>query len=374
MTKHSVSSSASNSSTRARGARTLGVLLLSLLCGLLLAEGVVRIADRLGLVSLQASLADLPVTTSSDEAAQMDTANGDRPLHIADTRLHHRMAPNWTGEFPAELMQALDRGNAPIRTNSLGLRSAEIMQPKPAGVVRIVALGDSVTFGWGLRAEDAYPSQLAGLLATLRPDQRYEVINAGVSGYGTWQELRWLQTDGLALQPDIIVVQVHLNDAADNLWGAIGGQSNGQSWPARHSLLARLVQRVLDNTPTDNTQPCAADWKVGVERVCWADTEALLDDLHAMATGAKARVVLLPAPMRWQVEAGVRDARAWVTATQYQEVLRRYAAENGWLFADPLPAFMQAAAGGQALFVDVGHPNEAGQRLLAQAVYSAISE
>lgn len=373
MTEHSASSSAPKGKASERRGRTAAVLLISLLCGLLLAEGVVRLADRLGLVSLQASLADLPAAAGGDEAAQMDAANGDRPLHVADKRLHHRMAANWSGEFPAELMQALGRSNAPIRTNSLGLRTAEVTQPKPADVVRIVALGDSVTFGWGLRAEDAYPSQLAGLLATLHPERRYEVINAGVSGYGTWQELRWLEDSGLALQPDIVVVQVHLNDAADNLWGSIGVTA-GESWLMRHSLLVRLVQRVLARPVPANAQPCAADWKVGTEQVCWDSSKTLLDALRNTATGAGARVVLLPAPMRWQVETNVRDARAWVTAAQYQNVLRAYAQQNGWLFADPLPAFVQAAAGGQSLFVDVGHPNEAGQRLLAQAVYSAIGE
>jgi lysophospholipase L1-like esterase len=282
------------------------------------------------------------------------------------------MAANWSGFFPEEIVQDVGRSDVPIRTNSLGLRSADVAQPKPAGIFRILALGDSVTFGWGLRGEDAYPSQLASLLATLRPNQRFEVVNAGVSGYGTWQQARWLEEAGLALQPDVVVVQAHLNDASDNLWGTLGWQGGAGGWLAQHSQLARLVQRVLGSATPSNETPCAADWKVGADRVCWERTEQLLSDLRSEAQAAGATTVLMPSPMRWQVEPGVRDVRAWVDAARYQDALRQYAERSGWLYIDPLPAFRRSA--GSSLFLDVGHPNEAGQRLMAQELYSALGE
>jgi len=72
----------------------------------------------------------------------------------------------------------------------------------------------------------------------------------------------------------------------------------------------------------------------------------------------------------------VRDSRAWVDAARYQEALRQYAQRSGWLFVDPLPAFRksQAENKGESLFLDVGHPNEAGQRLIAQEIYSALHQ
>jgi lysophospholipase L1-like esterase len=233
-----------------------------------------------------------------------------------------------------------------------------------------------VTFGWGLRGEDTYPSQLASLLATLRPNQRFEVINAGVSGYGTWQQALWLKDTGLDLQPDVVVVQTHLNDAADDLWGTLGRTAGGEGWLARHSRLARLVQRVLGSAAPDTSTPCAADWKVGTDQVCWQRTEQLLDQMHTEAGAASAITVLVPSPMRWQVEPGVRDMRAWVDAARYQDVLRQYAEANGWTFVDPLPAFRksQAEGAGQPLFLDVGHPNEAGQRLMAQEIYNTLNQ
>lgn len=360
--------------SRRRWPATLLAVALALAVGLLLAEGLVRLAGGLGLVDLAPSLADLPVAGPTEDGVQLSAADGQRPLYVSDPLLHHRMAAGWSGFFPEEIVRDVGRSQVPIRTNSLGLRGAEVERDKPAGVVRIVALGDSVTFGWGLRSEDAYPSQLASLLATLRPNQRFEVVNAGVSGYGTWQQLLWLQESGLELQPDVVVVQAHLNDASDNLWGTLGWQGGGESWLARHSHLARLVQRVAGSAAPRSDVPCAADWKVGVDQVCWQGTEQLLSQLRSAAQAAGAVTVLMPSPMRWQVEPGVRDVRAWVDAARYQDALRQYAQGNGWLYVDPLPAFRQATSNGQSLFLDVGHPNEAGQRLMAQELYNALNQ
>jgi lysophospholipase L1-like esterase len=361
---------------RRRGLTTLAVLALSLLVGLLLAEGLVRLVGGLGWVDLAPSLAELPAADQDEEGVRLSAADGEQPLYVSDRRLHHRMAANWSGFFPEEIVRDVGRAEVPIRTNSLGLRGAEIAEAKPPGVFRILALGDSVTFGWGLRGEDAYPNQLASLLATLRPTQRFEVINAGVSGYGTWQQLLWLQETGLDLQPDVVVVQAHLNDASDNLWGALGWQGGTKGWLARHSQLVRLIQRVAGSATPSSSAPCAADWKIGTDQVCWQNTEQLLSELRAEAQAANAVTVLIPSPMRWQVEPGVRDVRAWVDAARYQDALRQYAERNGWLFVDPLPAFRmsQAVGNGQSLFLDVGHPNETGQRLMAQELYNALNQ
>lgn len=357
--------------------RPVLVVLISLLVALLLAEGLVRLADALGLVSLAPTLADLPVPDLVEDQVDVDAAGGDEtPLYVGDPVLHHRMTPNWSGFFPEEIVQEVGRSQVPIRTNSLGLRSPEIAQAKAPDTYRILVLGDSVTFGWSLRGEDTYASQLASLLATLRPNQRVEVVNAGVSGYGTWQELRWLQETGLGLDPDVIVVQVHLNDAADNLWGTLGWQQDEESWLVRTSMLARLASRVFSSRePASGDAPCARDWRVDSEQVCWERTTELLDEIQQVASANDLALVVMPSPMRWQVDADVRDPRAWVDETRYQEVLAEYGRRNRWVVVDPLPAIRTAtSAAGKSLFLDVGHPDEAGQRVLAQELYSALGQ
>ena len=357
--------------------RSLLVVLISLALALLLAEGMVRLADSLGVVDLSPSLAEVVVPGQLEDQVEVGPASDNGgPLYVGDPVLHHRMVANWSGFFPEEIVQQVGRAEVPIRTNSLGLRSPEVTLAKPPDTFRILVLGDSVTFGWSLRGEDTYASQLASLLATLRPNQRVEVINAGVSGYGTWQELRWLQETGLTLDPDVIIVQVHLNDAADNLWGTLGWQAGSESWLVRTSMLARLVSRLSSAGQVGSGDaPCVTDWKVDADQVCWQRTEELLNEIQRAASARGAALVLMPTPMRWQVDPEVRDPRAWVDATRYQDVLAGYGQQHGWIVVDPLPAIRAATSTtDKSLFLDVGHPDEAGQRILAQELYSALSQ
>ncbi len=377
-------STSRSAAPRQRRWAPLALLIASVVVALALAEGLVRLAAGVGWVDLQPTLAEVALPAEIAEQVEgggLQAAQG--PLYVGDAKLHHRMAANWSGVFPQEISRKVGRSEVSIRTNSLGLRSPELIQPKPVDLFRIVVLGDSVTFGWGVRGEDTYVSHLAGLLAALHPGQRYEVVNAGVSGYGTWQEALWLQEQAAALQPDLIIVQVHLNDAADNLWGTYGQVVGQPSTLAQKSALVRLVQRVLlaQRGGGTGSGSCANDWSEAGRRVCWQTTLALLDDIQGTAKAYNAPTVLMPMPMRWQVEPGVTDPRAWVDAVRYQGELAQYAQRRGWLFVDPLPAFQSAAQAapssttpGQSLFLDVGHPSEAGHRILAQELYRQLNQ
>ena len=80
------------------------------------------------------------------------------------------------------------------------------------GGLRVLNLGDSTTFGVSVEPGANYSKQLAVLLQQWRPDQ-YEVINAGVAGYSTYQGLRYFQGKGLAFKPDLIIVSFGYNDS-----------------------------------------------------------------------------------------------------------------------------------------------------------------
>ena len=101
----------------------------------------------------------------------------------------------------------------PVDTNSLGFRGREVAVAKPSGTFRIVGVGDSVTWGVGLRDEDTF---LRVLERTLNDGSNhassFEAINAGVAGYSTYQELQTLRRDGLRLSPDVVLVGFVHND------------------------------------------------------------------------------------------------------------------------------------------------------------------
>ncbi len=100
----------------------------------------------------------------------------------------------------------------PITINSLGFRDREYELAKPEGVQRIVALGDSITFGLGLDFDEVWPKVLEVKLG--ESGRKVEVLNLGVSGYDTGQEVAFLEYRGLDLDPDIVVLAYCVNDVA----------------------------------------------------------------------------------------------------------------------------------------------------------------
>lgn len=100
-----------------------------------------------------------------------------------------------------------------VAINSFGLRDREFETDKPQGVVRILMLGDSVTFGWGVAAEDTVAKKLERRLNAEPQGPPVEVINAGVGNYDTVMEvLSFIERDSI-LKPDIVVLNYFINDA-----------------------------------------------------------------------------------------------------------------------------------------------------------------
>jgi lysophospholipase L1-like esterase len=100
-------------------------------------------------------------------------------------------------------------------TNSKGWKDMEHRFEKPEGVVRILFLGDSVT--WGIvMPEDLY-TRLVERMLKEKGFSNIEVISIGVGGWGTDQSLEALKVEGIKYKPDIVVYQFTVNDLGDNL-------------------------------------------------------------------------------------------------------------------------------------------------------------
>jgi lysophospholipase L1-like esterase len=102
------------------------------------------------------------------------------------------------------------------RFNALGGRGREYAIPPPDSTVRLLVLGDSYTLGIGVREEDTFASQLERLLNERAKrsgsPQHYEVINAGVSGYGTRDERQFYQNSASKYKPDLVLLVMIWND------------------------------------------------------------------------------------------------------------------------------------------------------------------
>ncbi len=104
-------------------------------------------------------------------------------------------------------------GDGGTAINSAGFRDREYRVRKPAGVFRIVAIGDSVTFGPPEEREEAWPQHLERLLrADAGGGMAFEVLNLGVSGYNITRAVERLRVLGMEYDPDLVVYGYVLND------------------------------------------------------------------------------------------------------------------------------------------------------------------
>ncbi|MCR9246224.1 MAG: SGNH/GDSL hydrolase family protein [bacterium] len=107
----------------------------------------------------------------------------------------------------------LDIGSYRLKTNSLGFRGPEIELEKPAGTFRILILGDSVSYGTGVNDEVTFLRRWeVALNEHAKPGQRFEVVNTGHPMYDSVQELAMLKDEGLALDPDLVLLVYVVND------------------------------------------------------------------------------------------------------------------------------------------------------------------
>jgi hypothetical protein len=99
-------------------------------------------------------------------------------------------------------------------TNDLGCRDRNYAIPKAAEKTRILLLGDSYTLGVGVRYKDTFDEKLETMLnSAVSPSERqFEVINCGVSGYGTKEERLFYELFGKQYHPDVVLLVMVYND------------------------------------------------------------------------------------------------------------------------------------------------------------------
>ena len=100
---------------------------------------------------------------------------------------------------------------ATVTTNGLGLRGAEI-KPKRQDEFRILSLGESTSFGLFVNDDETYAAVLQRQLNDRLETDRFNVINAGIGAYTSFQSLTYLTLRGLDLEPDLVLFYHEYND------------------------------------------------------------------------------------------------------------------------------------------------------------------
>jgi hypothetical protein len=151
-------------------------------------------------------------------------------VYRPDPTLSHALRPSWSGR------QGSFEFDVGVRINRRGLRGREVSAQPEAGTFRILVVGDSVAFGWGVEEEETFERVLE---RRLNEGARVEVINAGVPGYSADQYLLYLKTSGFALEPDLIVLTENGNDIEELGWKEFELDRDGL--PERVQSLVRTI-------------------------------------------------------------------------------------------------------------------------------------
>lgn len=287
-----------------RGVAALAIVTVALLGAVL---GALELAATALLARrAEPTAAEVPSDFVPRTLASIDLAPEINPTPLrACPVLLWRNAPNATKTQPVNPTPAGTAATWTIVTDAAGRRSPPVGPPDPRHY-RVLCIGDSITFGFNVDGDAPFPRQLETLLAARWPGHTFEVINAAVPGWSWAQGVRYLRTEGLALEPDVVVMAHGTNDQ----FYPVKTTDLEHLGPAPGTLgrllapLAGLVQRTATArllaapAPDDDVQPspgCRAQSGApgGCRRVSLPQIEALIHEARAATRAAGADLVVL---------------------------------------------------------------------------------
>jgi hypothetical protein len=344
--------------------------------------------------------------------------------HRPDPELGWTLRPGVSGEFTQE-------GRALVEVNADGRRDPGYPLAKPAGSYRIAVLGDSYSEAMQVQRDEAYWALLPAALKAcdFARGKAIEVLNFGVSGYGTGQELLTLQSRAAAYRPDLVLLQfTNGNDVSDNSLAIDDNKTRpffvaaGASLKLDRSFLEGREFRRITSWPHETMRELSDSSRVlqllraakrislvthaqagGVEQgmepmvlappkderweQAWRLTERLISGIHEETRRLGARLVVFTVPYAIQVhpDRAVREAlqaKLGVSDLFYPDRRVEALAQRAGIDAVALAPQMQRLADQREAFfhgfpesgMGRGHWNPDGHRVAAEIIAKRLCE
>ena len=267
--------------------------------------------------------------------------------------------------------------DAGVTINSLGLRGTEVRPRKRPGSTRILALGDSCTFGGGR----PYPGILQRRLDRRFGEGRFEVLNAGVIGYTSLHGLEWLERELLTLEPDVVTIYFGWNDLWREKDSAIREWFRRRVRHEKAAFRSHLLEALQRGAGFLRNRLDPGDVPIQIPPSRYREVLERYVDL-GRRHGFTPVFVTAPAGFRgeetprWLVEKGfvAPDDSAPELRRRYNDVVRQVAASSRAPLADCAADF--ARAGALRFFArpdeDPIHPNDRGYARIARVLEATI--
>jgi lysophospholipase L1-like esterase len=269
-----------------------------------------------------------------------------------------------------------------LSTNAQSFRADYPIGAKPSGTLRIVCLGDSVTFGyrvpavWPDKPKDynpewqPFPMLLEKALREANPNRGIEVFPMAVPGYTSHQGLAWLRRDIAYLKPDMVIASFGWNDAS------------ASDVPDRETIDTRWYP-VADRWLIDHSQAFAHAsrwWRsrkgptavapAPVPRVSEAEYVSNFQAIVSVARDHGASVVVIGAPYR-DSTTNPPEAKLMIG---YRTALKSVMQQSQTPYLEILELTEAAGTVNEGFFGELIHPNHMGHRLMTSELLKLMSQ
>ena len=293
---------------------------------------------------------------------------------------------------------------ASVQINSLALRGHEIKLSKPSSTYRVLAIGDSIAFGYGVELDEIYIKVLERQLNSQPSNRRYEVINGGLIAADLGYYYHFLRRSAGGLHPDMILIGLALNDIrpykeyvlesvypenskpAPNRIRSINAflRANSHLYELLYSGIKSILYKTgsLDLNKNSGFNFSVLDDSGESTEYAWKRTFSVLKSIFSLARKRGYAVVLVVFPLEVQINdsvlaeyrdnLGLRIGKSAMTG-EPQRRLRVFAASENIPFVDLLPAFRAAKSTGlflrnKSISHDPVHPSPKGHRIAGEVL------
>lgn len=191
-------------------------------------------------------------------------------------------------------------GRVDYRINGLRMRrhaDSDATASRPT----VLCLGDSFTFGEGVREGDTYPAQLEKMLN--KGADRVNVFNGGVQGYGTRQALFFFERYGREIKPDVVILGFVLNDACDVAETIAQNDAMTRAFePSAFGGISAIWRTIERRRQQSKLQSAFfRQIRIGFSSIEWDHCRATLERFHAQAQEDGFEFLVVIFPIFWQL-------------------------------------------------------------------------
>lgn len=271
------------------------------------------------------------------------------------------------GYWPLPSLDYFDAdGCVSVDTNSLGLRDLEFAVEKQPGELRILALGDSMTYGLGVRLDLTWVQVLEARLRRERSAPA-EVINAGFAagGHSPASYHTWVKDNGIQFAPDIVIVGLCLNDVDPRIgmltYPIVPVEPVLGGWSL---MLDRIVQAVRQSQARTTRRDFRA--AITAETPSWVGTQNGLRELRSALAPRGVELVVVVLPMLSQLEPELYPCRG------VHELVRAFCQREHIRCLDLLPEFLGRDEEELWVHASDQHANHIGHAIQAEHIFAYL--